>query len=63
MFKDNLYIIKDDLELHKRNRSSLIKYYINKRLNDSLASYYKNLMSSVYALSVSDLDKVIKELK
>ena len=61
MFKDNLQEIKNDVQYYKRDRSKLITYYINKRLNDSLTSYFKQLNSSVYALSVSDPEKVIKE--
>ncbi len=61
MFKDNLQEIKNDVQYYKRDRSKLITYYINKRLNDSLTSYFKQLNSSVYALSVSDPEKVMKE--
>ena len=61
MFKDNLQEIKNDVQYYKRDRSKLITYYINKRLNDSLNSYFKQLNSSVYALSVSDPEKVMKE--
>lgn len=62
MFKKNLLSIKNDLKLHKRDKNTLIRFYINKRLNDSLTSYYKTLESSAYALSVSNPEKVIKEI-
>lgn len=62
MFKENLLLIKNDLKLYKRDKNTLIKFYINKRLNDSLVSYYKTLESSVYALSVSNPEKIIKEI-
>lgn len=62
MFEKNLQEIKNDLKLHKRDKDTLIRFFINKRLNDSLNSYYKTLESSVYALSVSNPEKVIKEI-
>ena len=62
MFEKNLQEIKNDLKLHKRDKDTLIRFFINKRLNDSLNSYYKTLESSVYALSVSNPEKIIKEI-
>ena len=62
MFKENLLTIKKDLKYHKRNKDYLIKFFIQKRLNDSLSSYFKNLESSVYTLLESDTGRVIKEL-
>lgn len=62
MFEKNLQEIKNDLKLHKRDKDTLIRFFIDKRLNDSLNSYYKTLESSVYALSVSNPEKVIKEI-
>ena len=38
------------------------EYASSKELNDSLTSYYKTLESSAYALSVSNPEKVIKEI-
>ncbi len=62
MFEKNLLTIKSDLQYHHRNKTYLTKYYIQKRLNKSLSSYFKALESSVYALSVAKPEKVIKEI-
>ena len=62
MFEENLQNIKSSIKYYKRDRNELIKYYIDKRLNESLVSYFKTLNSSVYALTVSDPEKVVKEL-
>ena len=62
MFEKNLHSIKNDLKYHKRDRNTLMSYFIKKRLNESLKSYYSSLESSVYALSVSNPEQVVKEL-
>lgn len=62
MFEKNLLYLKQELKLHKRDREYLLKYYIQKRLNLSLSSYFKNLESSAYAISVADPNNVLKEL-
>lgn len=62
MFEENLQNIKNSVQYYKRDRNELMKYYIDKRLRDSLVSYFKTLNSSVYVLSVSDPEKVVKEL-
>ena len=40
MFEKNLLIIKNDLKYHKRDKDYLIRFFIQKRLNDSLSSYF-----------------------
>lgn len=62
MFEKNLQDIKSSIKYYKRDPNTLIKYYINERLNKSLVTYFKTLSSSVYSLSVSDPEKVIKEI-
>lgn len=62
MFEKNLLIIKNDLKYHRRDRKSLMKYFITKRLNVSFTDYFKNLESSVYTLTVADPERVIKEM-
>ena len=62
MFEQNLQEIKNSVKYYKRDRDGLMKYYIDKRLNESLTTYFKTLNSSVYALSVSDPVKVMKEI-
>ena len=63
MFEKNLLIIKNDLKYHRRDREYLMKYFIQKRLNTSLSSYFKQLESSVYAISVTNPEIVLKEMK
>lgn len=62
MFKQNLLNLKHELQYHKRDRDYLMKHFIIKRLNVSLTTYFKNLESSVYTLSVADPERVIKEM-
>ena len=62
MFEKNLLTIKNSLKYHKRDRAYLMKYFITKRLNVSFTDYFKNLESSVYALTVADPENVIKEM-
>ena len=61
MFEENLQTIKNSVKCYKRDRDGLMKYYIDKRLSESLVSYFKTLNSSVYALTISDPEKVMKE--
>ena len=62
MFEKNLLTIKNDLQGHNRDRQDLLKFFITKRLNISLSTYFKNLESSVYAISVADPETVLKDL-
>ena len=62
MLYNNLIRIKKDLYEHKRDPKSLTYYYINKRLNASLSSYYKQLTTSVSYLDNRKPENVIKEL-
>ena len=63
MFEKNLIDIKNDLQLHKREKDYLIKFFVNKRLNESLYNYIKDLNRSVRVLSNCSPDAVLKELK
>lgn len=58
----NLNIIKEDLKGHRRNKRDLEKYYINKRLNESLSSYSKQLEYSIAYLNNRKAENVIKEM-
>lgn len=61
--ENNLEIILSDLQVHtKRNRESLMIFYINKRLEKSLYSYYKDLSSSLAYLENKDSCKIAKGL-
>ena len=63
MTLNELYDIKNELNIFKRNKKDLIIYYINKRLNKSLETYYKTLVNSVkYAEKQNEL-KLLRNLK
>ena len=55
-FKQNLDNILIELESHK-NKSS-IYYYVQKRLDESLSQYYKELNQSINYLSDNDRDMI-----
>lgn len=59
---NKLMSIKSDLSKHHRNRSQLEKYYINKRLNECLNSYYKDLEYSLRYLDNRQPENVFKKL-
>lgn len=62
MLKAYLYNIQRDLQQHHRSKSQLLEYYIQKRLSQSLHTYYNELSNSVQTLSSKNPVKVIKEL-
>lgn len=55
--------ILDDLSMYKRDKSILLKYYIEKRLQDSLRTYYKELNNSVNYLEARHETKMSKEVQ
>ena len=55
-FKQNLDNILIELESHK-NKSN-IYYYVQKRLDESLSQYYKELNQSINYLSDNDRDMI-----
>ena len=55
----NLEQIQNDLNNYHRNKQALLIYYVNKRLNDSLKSYYSDLLTSVRFLNTKDGIKLI----
>ena len=55
-FKQNLDNILIELENHK-NKSN-IYYYVQKRLDESLSQYYKELNQSINYLSDNDRDMI-----
>ena len=58
-FSSNLNHISHDLNKHKgRNRNEILQEHIQKRLNDSLSQYYKELGNSLSYLSSNDRDKI-----
>lgn len=61
-FKHNLNKILEELSDYKKDNAKLIEYYINKRLNDSLVTYYDTLQKSVDFFASKDELKVLKKL-
>lgn len=55
----NLEQVQNDLNNYHRNKQALLIYYVNKRLNDSLKSYYSDLLTSVKFLNTKDDIKLI----
>ena len=55
-FKENLQNILQELKQHEHK--SDISYYVEKRLEESLSQYYKELNSSINYLSDNERDMV-----
>lgn len=62
MTDKDLYNIIDDLNRYKRDKSKLLTFYVNERLNKSLETYYKELSSSFDYLNHRDGVKVMKDI-
>lgn len=60
-FKKKLLLIKEDLSGRHRDKDMLLKFYIAKRLSESLNCYYKELSESVNYLTTKDAESVIKK--
>ena len=61
-FSDILYNMLKDLSSYHRNKNTLLQFYINQRLNDSLKVYYKELSQSIDYLSDKNNIRVLKKL-
>ena len=55
-FKENLHNILQELKQHEHK--SDISYYVEKRLEESLSQYYKELNSSINYLSDNERDMI-----
>ena len=62
MLIDILNGIAKELKEHKRDKKALLEMYIEKRLNDSLSVYYKELSNSVNYLEYKNSIKVMRKL-
>ena len=66
MIKDILNQMKVDLDAHHRDKNGLLESYVQKRLDDSLKSYYeeiqKSLTSLIYKDSLKSMKKVLKDI-
>lgn len=66
MLNEVLSQMKLDLNAHKRDKKQLLEYYVQKRLDDSLKSYYeeiqKSLSNLLYKDSLKSMKKVLKDI-
>lgn len=58
-----LLYIKKELNQHHRDKKQLEKYYIQKRLNDTLNAYYYDLEYSIKYLSNRKSENVFKQME
>lgn len=58
----NLLTIKKELSSRHRNKKELEYYYVNKRLEKSLSTYYEELSNSFDYLDNRQCDNVLKKL-
>lgn len=59
---NKLLNLKKELSYYHRNKEDLEKYYISKRLNDSLVSYYKDLEYSMKYLENRKEENIFKKM-
>jgi hypothetical protein len=62
MLYNKLVQIKYELSKYHRDRQYLERYYVNKRLTESLNSYYKDLEDSLRYLDNRKEENVFKQL-
>ena len=62
MFKQQLSIILKDLNKHKRNKSQLLEEAVQKRLDLSLQTYYRDILESYEFLSSRNALKLARKL-
>lgn len=62
MFKQELLSIRNDLNKHHRDKSKLLEYYINTRLNKTIDAYYSDIMDSYNYLNNRNEFNMIKRM-
>lgn len=62
MFKQELLLIRNDLNKYHRDKSKLLEYYINTRLNKTIDAYYSDIMDSYNYLNNRDEFNMIKRM-
>ena len=62
MFKSNIDIIFSDLQKYKRDKKTLVEYYLNDRLDKSLNTYITSIDSIVLKLSSRNSLRLLKKL-
>lgn len=60
--EDQINEILKDLKSHNHPKNKLLEFFINKRLNKSLKSYYSVLLNAQDRLLNKDEIKVIKDI-
>ena len=59
-FKNNLYIILDNMSLYKREKDIVLSLYIKNRLSESFNSYLSDINTSFNYLKFKDSLNVLK---
>lgn len=62
MFEQELLSIKSDLNKHHRDKSKLLEYYINTRLNKTIDAYYSDIMDNYNYLNNRNEFNMIKRM-
>ena len=62
MFEQELLLIRNDLNKYHRDKSKLLEYYINTRLNKTIDAYYSDIMDSYNYLNNRDEFNMIKRM-
>ena len=62
MFKQELLSIRNYLNKYHRDKSKLLEYYINTRLNKTIDAYYSDIMDSYNYLNNRDEFNMIKRM-
>ena len=62
MFKQELLSIRNDLNKYHSDKSKLLEYYINTRLNKTIDAYYSDIMDSYNYLNNRDEFNMIKRM-
>lgn len=59
---EDLKKMLEDVKKHKRPKDELLEYYVNCRLNKSIQSYYKELLSSSDGLMTHNVENIIDKM-
>ena len=62
MFEQELLLIRNDLNKHHRDKSKLLGYYINTRLNKTIDAYYSDIMDNYNYLNNRNEFNMIKRM-
>ena len=62
MFKQELLSIRNDLNKYHRDKSKLLEYYINTRLNKTIDAYYSDIMDNYNYLNNRNEFNMIKRM-